>query len=294
MIRLVKRKDLEIEKYDGCIAVSAQSRIYAFSWYLDIVAENWDVLVLGDYEVVMPLPWKQKYFIKYITQPFFCQQLGVFSKENLSEKLQEKMIQQIPKKFVKIALNFNSDNFLNSKMKPKRNYLLKIEKTYEENYKKFNNNRKRGLKKAENSFLYIKEVEFDCLELIAYSNYSHLNYSHLDYEKLKKLIHVLKNKENGILLGVFNREKTIIGGVLFLKDAHRLTYLFSVMNVEAKKINAATFLLSRVIKQYENQNLLLDFEGSMNIGISNFFKSFGGINENYYQLKINAFKRIFF
>ncbi|WP_373942482.1 hypothetical protein OEG92_04340 [Polaribacter sejongensis] len=71
MIQYVKRKDLNILKYDACIENSIQSRIYAFSWYLDIVADNWDVLVLGDYKAVMPLPWKQKYFIKYITQPFF-------------------------------------------------------------------------------------------------------------------------------------------------------------------------------------------------------------------------------
>lgn len=71
MIHCIKRKDLDIDKYDACIAASVQFRIYAFSWYLDAVSENWEVLILNDYEAVMPLPWKQKYFLKYITQPFF-------------------------------------------------------------------------------------------------------------------------------------------------------------------------------------------------------------------------------
>jgi hypothetical protein len=47
-------------KYDTCMAQSLNSRIYAFSWYLDAVADHWDVLVYGDYEAVMPLPWRQK------------------------------------------------------------------------------------------------------------------------------------------------------------------------------------------------------------------------------------------
>jgi len=87
MIHYVKREDLEVTKYNDCIENSIQSRIYAFSWYLDIVADNWDVLVEDDYTAVMPVPWKQKYFIKYVTQPFFCQQLGVFATHKISKEL---------------------------------------------------------------------------------------------------------------------------------------------------------------------------------------------------------------
>ena len=54
MITYVKRKDLDVVKYDACITNSAQGSVYAFSWYLDIVADNWGVLVLDDYKAVMP------------------------------------------------------------------------------------------------------------------------------------------------------------------------------------------------------------------------------------------------
>ena len=79
MIRCLKRNEIDVEKYNTCIKNAVQSNIYAFSWYLDIVTDNWAVLVLNDYEAVMPLPWKQKYFIKYVTQPLWTLQLGVFS-----------------------------------------------------------------------------------------------------------------------------------------------------------------------------------------------------------------------
>ena len=50
-------------------------------WYLDIVHENWDALMEDDYERVMPMPVITKNWrISYIFQPFFVQQLGVFSK----------------------------------------------------------------------------------------------------------------------------------------------------------------------------------------------------------------------
>ena len=112
MIQYVSRKLLDEKKYDFCIENSIQSRIYAFSWYLDIVADHWDVLVLNDYEAVMPIPWKQKLGFKYITQPYFCQQLGIFSLTTISEETQLEFIKKIPSKFLKVSLALNSQNML--------------------------------------------------------------------------------------------------------------------------------------------------------------------------------------
>jgi hypothetical protein len=292
MIQYIKRKDLEVAKYDACIENSIQIRVYAFSWYLDIVADHWDVLVLDDYEAVMPIPWKQKYFIKYVTQPFFCQQLGVFSKEILTEDLQEKMMKKIPKKIIKISLNFNADNHFTVKMIKKKNYILKIENTYLINYERFNKNRKRVLKKTQKKTLYIREMEFSSLLKLAKENYSYLPYQDLDYKKIEILSEKIKKNKCGFIFGVFKDEK-LLGGVFFLKDNFRITYLFSVMNKEGKELNAITYLISEIIKNFVGKGYIFDFEGSMDVGISNFFKSFGAVNENYYQYKTDAFKRIF-
>ncbi|MGY0426687.1 MAG: hypothetical protein ACWIPI_07645, partial [Polaribacter sp.] len=255
----------------------------AFSWYLDIVADNWDVLLWNDYEAVMPIPWKQKYFLKYVSQPPFCQQLGIFSKEIISEELQEKMIKHIPRKFVKISLNFNSANFLTRKTIKRKNYILEISTSFEENYKKFNNNRKRVLKKTENSSIYTSEVTFDNLLLIVRKYYSHLSYSDLDYRKLNTLTVNLKKEKKCFLVGVYNKRHHLIGGVLFLKDTNRITYLFSVMTDEGKKLNGASFLIYFILKEFSNKGYILDFEGSMHVGIADFFKSFGAKIEPYYQ-----------
>ena len=67
MIRHITRDTLDVQKYDNCIANAINSRVYAYSWYLDIVADaKWDVLVLDDYKAVMPLPKRRKYFINYV------------------------------------------------------------------------------------------------------------------------------------------------------------------------------------------------------------------------------------
>ncbi|MDZ7847134.1 MAG: hypothetical protein U5L96_10385 [Owenweeksia sp.] len=50
------------------------------------MCENWDALVLNDYDAVWPLPVRTKWGFKYFYRPFAVQQLGVFSKKALGEE----------------------------------------------------------------------------------------------------------------------------------------------------------------------------------------------------------------
>ena len=108
MIHYVKREDLEVEKYNNCIENSIQSRIYAFSWYLDIIADNWDVLVQDDYEAVMPVPFRRKFGVNYVYPPFWLLELGLFSlKDTIDYKA---FLKVLFSKFKSIELRLNTKN----------------------------------------------------------------------------------------------------------------------------------------------------------------------------------------
>jgi len=109
-------KNIDIIKYDRCIQDSFNSRIYAFSWYLNCVTDDWGALVLNDYEAVMPLPKRKKFGMYYIYQAPWIQQLGVFSEGVLKEDLIYDFIIRIPKKFILVDYFFNSQNII-SKIK---------------------------------------------------------------------------------------------------------------------------------------------------------------------------------
>ena len=159
MIRFEKRNQIDEEKYNDCISKSLQSRVYAYSWYLDVVANSWGVLVQNDYEAVMPLPFQKKYLILYITQPFFTQQLGVFSKQEISEELLRLFLKRIPRKFLKIALQFNSQNkFTSHKIIQKNNYILSLNSEYKTLYKNFSKGRKHSIQQG-------LKHEFDIVEI---------------------------------------------------------------------------------------------------------------------------------
>ncbi len=133
MIKYITNNEIDYEKWDNCILNSVNGIAYAYSWYLDIVHEGWAALVEEDYERVMPLPLKTKYGISYLFQPFFTQQLGVFSVSNLNSDIVSNFISSIPSHVKVIDLNFNHFNVIGSgkyEIIENTNYLLDLISDY--------------------------------------------------------------------------------------------------------------------------------------------------------------------
>ena len=283
MIRYLKRNEIDIEKYDSCIENSFNSRIYAYSWYLDIVADNWDVLVLDDYEAVMPLPWRQKYFIKYIYPPAWTQQLGVFAIRETSEELILKFIKAIPRRFKKITIQFNSENKFQQKNLTERvNYVFPLNKSYEETFRGYNSNRKRDLKKAKkNNYTVEENIDIN----LFFEFYKGIDKNYLvSKNQTDTLKNLLLTKETKII-GVFKNDN-LAATLLYFIDSKRITYLLPVAATEAKELGLPTLLINYLIEKHQESSLIFDFEGSMIEGVADFYKSFGGKLEYYSNFKI--------
>ena len=292
MIEYLSYNNLDIEKYDACISRSVNSRIYAFSWYLNCVADSWGVLVYKDYEAVMPLPIKSKYGIKYVFLPPWVQQLGVFSKNNIPEELLLEFIMGIPKKFKQINIYLNSKNQLSQQnIKIRNNYILNLNNPYDKIIKSFSKGRRSSIKQAEQFNLQIENTT-DLSVLV--NLFLHVknkrvtrNFDFKRLEKIKEKLHPLKKLKT---YHVRNIDKELLGGAVFLFDENRITYLFSVVNEKGKEKQAMSFLINYMINSHANSNFIFDFEGSMIKNLEGFFKSFGAEKEIYYHFNQ---KRIF-
>ncbi len=288
MICYFKRDQIDLSKYNNCIKSALNSRIYAYSWYLDIVADNWDVLVLNDYEAVMPLSWRSKYFIKYIYPPAFTQQLGVFSKNKIDSSLINEFINSVPKKFKKVTIQFNSSNDLSFLNAQKRvNYILPLDKTYEEILNGFNKNRKRDLKKAINSNYKINEnitsEDFFDFYLNESKNYE------LNKNQITTIKALLSSNNKAVFIWGIRDNERLVASLVWLKDDNRITYLLPIATMQAKENGLPTLLISNLIDKYKNSELIFDFEGSMIGGVADFYRSFGVIKEDYFNFLSYSF-----
>jgi len=288
MIRYLTRNEIDIAKYDTCISNAKNSRVYANSWFLDIVCDNWDALVEDDYQSVMPLPKRIKYGINYIYLPPWTQQLGVFSLQSINEPAILQFIKKIPKKFKLVDVFLNSNNSMSSqRIKTRDNFILSLGKTYESLRKQYSKGRKSSCKQAKQFNLVVIE-NYDhqkTVQLFKKNKGAELNKNYSDYQILNKLTEHALRLNSIKSIGVINRNDELIGGAFFLIDKYRITYLFAAINDEGREKQAMSLLIDHVIESNAGSNYTLDFEGSMITELASFFKSFGAHNELYFHLK---------
>jgi len=289
-ISYVKRNDIDTKKWDSCIAHSVNGIVYAFSWYLDIVAEKWDALIAEDYQAVFPLVFNSKYGIDYIYQPYFTQQLGLFSVGPISPNLVSKFLDAIPQNFryISIQLNtFTKVSYPSAKIATRVTYHLDLIEPYPVLSSRFSTNTKRNISKAvANSITIMKGLSaFQILELKRNSMVTPLRQKH--FKILNRLITQSIGNGVGELYGAYTARNELCAGALFLKSYGKAIYLLASSTNEGREHRAMFALIDHYINQNSESHLILDFEGSNIESVAKFYAGFGAKPCEYSQITIN-------
>ena len=288
-IKYIKHQDIDAGKWARCVENAGNTRFYANIWHLDRAAVDWDALVWGDYEYVMPLPVRSKIGFQYVYQPLFCQQLGIFPKP--SDHLAELFYNALLSKFSYSDVHLNSGNpsidNKNIEFLPRQNYLLDLKYNYKSLARSYSTNTKRNITKAAgNDLHYLAGIRLEEFMKFKQSNLVD-KISDKAIEKLKSIIAFGQYKGMGEIYGVYSPGNELCAAVYFCKWKDRVIYLNAASNNEGKNLGAMYFLVDNFIKTNAGQDLKLDFEGSMIPGVARFYSGFGAIPETYYQLKFN-------
>ena len=135
IIKYLKHSEIDKCKWDECIAKSNNGLIYSTSVYLDNMTTEWDGLVMGNYEAVMPLPFRKKYGIYYVYPPAFSQQMGITSVKEITPEIIKTFLKNIPTKFRYVEMNFNVSNIYTfSNEKERNNYFLPLYSSFENSF----------------------------------------------------------------------------------------------------------------------------------------------------------------
>jgi hypothetical protein len=293
MIHYLKHPSVDKPKWDDCINRSVNGMVYAQSWYLDIVSPGWDALVEDDYVALFPLTHNRKLGINYLFQPYFTQQLGLFTRNHLTENLVHEFLNSIPEKFRFAEIHLNSLNKVDNSVynaSPRVNLELDMINTYENLRKNYDQNVKRNLKKAfESSVEILRKVEPDELITLFRENYGKkekkLKFGH--YEVLHKLMIYCLKKRYGVIMGARLPDGKLCAAVFFLFDRSRIIFHFAASDSGARESGAMFLLIDSFIREHSGQALTLDFEGSNDPNVARFYKSFGAVECNYLKVTID-------
>ena len=290
-LRYVRNADINFQQYDECLARSSNARVYARSWYLNVTAGQWDLLVWGDYEYAMPLPVKMRWGVKFVHQPFFTQQLGIFP--HPPDRVAREFLLALRKKFpffqFQSLFPLSGEEMPGTTVVKRRNRILSLEPGYEKLAARYSENTRRNLQKASASQLTLTES-------LSSEEYLRLKKESLkmrvpaeSFAILERLISESKRRGTGKIVGATGQEGRVVAATFLWEEEGRGYYLNAFSTPEGMQKSAAFAIVDHFICAHSGTPFTIDFKGSDNEGTDRFYRGFGAREENYF---LTTFTRI--
>jgi hypothetical protein len=288
-IKVLSKSEVDMVKWDACVTNSANPLPYALSWYLNIVCENWVGLVYKDYLAVMPIPYEQKLGIKFIRQPLFTQQLGLFGAEKYYALLPDFL--QITKGHFKLCAHYTLHHQISEKSSNGTD-LLDLNKPYETLYKNYRRDRKARLRQIKSQKLEV--VKSNSIEPL-WRMFEETAMAKIDggihpnaFIILKELFEAVEGQlKSELWYSKDFNSQNFRAGIWMVGFQDKWIYLFNASSSKNRKDQDRTLLIDQFIESQAESNTILDFESPNVSAIRDFYQSFGAYPVSLQTLEYN-------
>lgn len=269
-------------------AYASKTPVFAQPYWLDAVAENWNVCLVSECEseseceiiAVLPYCWKGNFLTKRIYLPDFnfYQSIIFFKAVKNKQEITQQLIQQLPKT-VKTYLKFlptYSPLDLSNLNYIKEDYYTYIIPKHQQTLS-LSNNHKRNIQKGikqQYSIQNSKNIEISFALLVATFARQKQN-AKITLSEFKKINTLVKKQQCGQTLVCFDKDKNLLASVFIVEDTQTVYYLLGGYDTHFKNSGAMTFLLHYCIQHALQQQKDFNFCGSTKKSIATFFEGFG-------------------
>jgi hypothetical protein len=293
VIRFVPNEMIDKSRWDDCISNAINGNLNSYSWYLDIVSPGWCAMIEGDYECIFPLPVSSRAGFRYIMQPPFTQQLGLFYSSLPSQAVLTRFISSIPPVYKYIDINLNTSNRMPGMhdAEAMTNIELDLFSDYDKIYSGYQKNLQRNLKKAaQNKLTIAKHVKpEDIISLFRMNKGKTVKHLQMEqYAIMQQIAYESIYRGIGEIWGAYDEYNRLTAAILWATSHQKTILLFSGVSENGKAFFAMPLLIDTFIRQYAGKSLTLDFEGSNNEGLARFYCSFGAKKVTYQRYYHNS------
>lgn len=274
-IRYYRSTEIDRDKWDACVAGAAIPGIFACSTYLNRMADNWDALVLGDYEAVMPLPWKKQKGIYTLYQPDFSWLGGVFGTADLRA-----FIHAIPSRFRKADVTLNPGNVQEDMPAGcilRQQFILKLDRPYAELKQSFSASALRNSARCRDAGMMLREN-------IPISEIAHLLTAHtalrdsINENSCQALNELTDMKDiDTRTFAVASPAGDLLAATIILSYANRLYAVVAITSPNGKTLGAYHFLLDALIEKYGGTGKIVEFGFAGSRGPDLVYTGFGAV-----------------
>jgi hypothetical protein len=238
----------------------------------------------------MPLTWNKKWGIRYLFQPPFTPQLGIFSEWPLSPQKVNEFMKETRQHFRFAEIFFNHSNAGGNFTSTHCNLVVPLHEGFESVSGRFKSDLVKNLMRARKFNLqYSRTADYKTAIRLFRESYGkampHLRAGH--YEQFSEACRIAEEQERLLIRQVIGPNEELLAINLFLKDGRRLYNLMSTTLPNGRTLEANHVLMHEVIREFAGLPLVLDMEGSDLPGIARFYRKFGAVDEPYYFLRFN-------
>ena len=301
---LLSRLEIDDERWNNAVATSEQNTIYARSWYLDVVCEDWNAIIWPNqdsYKVILPLPVIKKWGIRVIQQPLFCQYLGFFYQNEVPGKLISDFLALMDSRFSYIsAYSFSPFNyqivsdilpeFVNMKSRRLYTNWLDLNRPYSEIHQAYSKDRKMNLERGRDlEWEVVQRDDISPLLILFKENHEQKIKGGVDeraYAMFTRLRDKIKLNAHSELWYAVLDEK-IRAGVLIVRSGNFAVYLFNAADNYGRMGNARSVLLDNYFLRNAGEAVVFDFESPEVARVASFYRSFGGGEKSFISIQKN-------
>lgn len=287
-IQILPRQRIHTERWNQCVAEANHSNIFMYSWALDALCTHWDGLVINEYEAVLPLPWRQKWGIKYVYQVPFIPRLSVMGA--LWQPTHSPAVWQAMQRHF-FYIHTDIDNLECSALatQTRTNLYLPLTPAYPVLEAQFTEACRKNIRKAIARGCQLAPASHVENIFQVYDNaYGGLQNSHTqrNYQSAIAFANAALHHGKASLWQVHHQQshEQLYAGIL-LHDKDRIYYWLGAPTTQGRQCRATYFFISQILQQYSQTPTCFDFEGSDIPSVAHFYQQFAPLVETYFQVK---------
>ena len=286
-IRFVPRADIDKVKYNSCVHYANNGNVFGYLWYLDFIAKDWDALVEGDYESVMPLPWQRNRLgQRVVVTPPLMRELGVYSIHVLSPKRIAAFLAAIPPEFRGVRLRLNEQNppprDLDFALAERTNHQLLLQQPYAEMTEAFSRDLLLELERAEQSdLLPIGNISVE--EVAAFFKQHGPQDAHTErsFHGLQRVMYNVLHRGWGGSTGIRHRAGDLLAVAFWIYSHKKVTALLLLESPAGRAVAAREQLVNLQLRSHAERMMILDFN---TLNASPFAEKFGAKQNDFYEI----------
>ncbi len=288
MIRYVTHADIDRTAWDALLLRCPGRLWYARSRVLDRTGP-WDALIDEEAGGIMPLPYRVRWGIPYVYNPYGLQQLGVFALEP-SRELAAAFIHAIPRRFRYVDIWVNADTLATGvpgRFEPQMDQTIRCDRDIDTIRSDYSKGHRRNLRKNPGPAIAEDLSADDFITLFERTTGAQFGGSPRgSLAPLRSIIADAVNEGTGRIL-CLRADDAPVAAACFITWEGRSILLKSANETRGHQAQAMFHLTDRWIAQHAGTGTLLDFAGSNTASVARFNAGFGAAISTYFRFRLN-------